>query len=170
MKFLSRALPHSENISTGDGLRRVARKKNLVGRYIRGVLSKGGLVPYWGPAFFWLADFFERLNGDENVIFDGAPRRVEEARLLDDFMRDIGRKMPLAIYIRLNPAAARARLINRGRNDDNPRAILARFAFFRRHVRPVIRYYKNRGRLIAVNGEQPVRDVWRDIKIALNLK
>ena len=127
-------------------------------------------MPYWGPAFFWLSDFFERLNGDENVIFDGAPRRIEEAKLMDDFMRDIGRKMPMAIYIRLGAAAARTRLITRGRGDDNPRAISARFAFFRRHVRPVIRFYKNRGRLIAVNGDQSVRDVWRDIKTALNLK
>ena len=58
----------------------------------------------------------------------------------------------------------------RGRNDDTQSAIRRRFAWFRKHVRPVITYYRRRRRLITVNGDQPVRAVWRDIRRALDIR
>lgn len=167
--FLMKALPRTVNISTGDGLRWIMRRKSAVGRYLRGVLTRGGLAPLWSVAYIWLAEFVENLRGDENLIFDGAPRRVDEARLMDDFMRDVGRKPPVAIYLRLSRREATRRLLKRGRFDDNPQAIEERFRFFKSRVQPVIRYYQKRGRLVVVNGEQSVSEVWRDIKKALRL-
>lgn len=168
--LLMKALPKSVNVSTGDGLRRIRRKNNLVGRYVRGILDRGLLMPWWAPTYLWLSAFIEKLAGDENLIFDGAPRRIEEARAMDSFMRDIGRPLPVAIYIRLLRREAEHRLLKRGRHDDNRRAIAGRFRFFETNVRPVINYYRRKKRLIAVNGDQEVLAVWRDIKRALNLK
>ncbi len=165
--LLSGHLRGSVNISTGDSFRRMAKKKNLLGRFLAAILKEGDLVPYWGPAYVWLTRFFERLKGDEDVILDGAPRRIEEARMLDDFMHDLGRPLPIAIYLELPPAAARQRLLKRGRADDNRRAILERFRFFKAYVRPVVGYYRRHGRLITVNGGQAASAVWRDIKRAL---
>lgn len=169
-RLLLSALRRSRGVSTGDEFRRIARRKNLLGRYIDAILHRGDLVPYWGAAYLWLSSFFERFKGDEEVVFSGAPRRVEEARILDDFMRDIGRDMPVAVYLKLSPRQALGRLLKRGRHDDYRRAIAARFAFFQRYVQPVVRYYKNRGRLITINGAQTIPEVWRDIKKALHLK
>lgn len=170
MEFLMRRLPRAKNISTGDGFRRISGRKNLLGRLIKGILDKGDLVPYWGPVYVWLAEFFERLRGDESIILDGAPRRVEEAKIMDDFMRDIGRPLPLAIYLKLSESAACERLLRRGRADDNLPAIRKRFIFFKNYVRPVIRYYKSRGRLIVVDGDQNVEVVRRDIDRLLREK
>lgn len=167
---LLRALPRSVNLSTGKVFRRVASRRNLVGRFIRDILYRGGIVPYWGPAYVWLNAFFERLRGDEHLVFDGAPRLVAEARTMDDFMRDVGRPLPIAIHLRLSLPMARRRLLARGRSDDNRRAIAGRFRFFRECVRSVIAYYRRRGRLITINGDQPVPAVWRDIKRALRLQ
>lgn len=127
-------------------------------------------MPHWAPAYVWLDDFFRRLQRPDHIIFDGTPRRVEEALLLDGVMRDLGRPLPVALYLRLAPRSARVRLIKRGRADDNPQAIAGRFASFRRHVIPIVRYYQRRGRLITVNGDHSVPAVWRDIKRALKLK
>src|SRR3989344_3144267 len=158
-----RAIPKSRQISPGAAFRRIARKDTLVGRYLVGIMRRGALVPYWAAAYVWLTELFERLTGEETLVFTGAPRRIEEARMLDDVMRNLGRPLPIAMYLELSPAVARRRLIARGRFDDNPRAIAGRFAFFRAHVLPVIRYYRNRGRLVTINGDQPVPAVWRDI-------
>lgn len=167
--FLMKALPRTVNISTGDGLRWIMRRKNAVGRYLRGVLTRGGLAPLWSVAYIWLSEFVENLRGDENVILDGAPRRVDEARLMDDFMRDVGRELPVAVYLKLSRREATRRLLKRGRFDDNPQAIEERFRFFKSRVQPVIRYYQKRGRLVVVSGEQSVPEVWRGIKKALRL-
>lgn len=169
-EFLRRSLRKSRILSTGDGFRRISSRPNFLGRYIREIYRRGGLMPYWAAAHVWLGNFFSRLSREEHIIFEGAPRRVEEAPVLDDFMRDVGRELPVAIYVRLPERAARERLLGRGRDDDNRRAITGRFAFFREHVTKVIVYYRRRGRLITINGEQSVEAVWRDIKKALRLR
>ena len=167
---LLKALPRAKQISTGEGLRRMALRKNLVGGYIREILNHGNLAPYWAPTSIWLSEFLERLKGDEPLVFDGAPRRIEEAKMLDDFMKDVGRPAPFAVYLRVSQRSALRRLLERGRSDDNRRAIAARFRFFRTDVHPVIRYYQHRTRLAVINGDQSVEDVWRDIKKALRLR
>ncbi|MDP3727043.1 MAG: nucleoside monophosphate kinase [bacterium] len=166
---LLRALPGSINLSTGKAFRRFAKRPTRVGRFVKGIIERGGIMPYWAPAYVWLNAFFENLRGDESVVFDGAPRLVAEARMIDDFMRDTGRSAPVVIYLALHEQEARRRLLARGRNDDTPAAIHRRFAWFREHVRPVISYYRQRRRLMTVNGDQPVPAVWRDIKKALRI-
>lgn len=170
-KFLFRAWGRrGREISTGDGLRRIAQRRGLVGQYVKRVLDRGGLVPAWGPAHIWLSAFIERLGGDEHIVFTGAPRRIEEAAMLDGFMRDIGRPLPRAIYLAVSDRAARDRLFSRGRYDDTARAIQRRINFFKVHVSKVIHYYRRRRRLIEINGNQDVRAVWRDIRRALRLR
>ena len=167
---LLQVLPRSVDLSTGGTFRRIAARSNLVGRFTRGVLSRGGIMPYWAPAYVWLNAFFEQFKGDESLILDGAPRQVAEAEMMDDFMHDVGRPLPVAIYLKLSARAARDRLLARGRADDNARAIAGRFAFFQRNVRPVIAYYRQHRRLITINGEQSPAEVWRDVRKALGLK
>ena len=169
VRFLRRALPRSVEISTGDALRAVARRRNRAGRHIAAILRRGGIAPYWSAIYVWLRALFERLNGEEDLIFSGGPRLIEDARMLDDVMTDLGRPLPIVVYLTLSAAEARRRLIKRGRSDDNPRAIAGRFQFFQREVLPVVAYYRRRSRLITINGDQPVPAVWRDIRRALRL-
>lgn len=166
---MQRVLPRGVNLSTGGTFRRFAKRPTLVGRFIKRIIERGGIIPYWAPAYVWLNEFFERFRGDESIVFDGSPRLTAEAEMLDDFMRDVGRPLPVAVYLVLGERQAAHRLLKRGRNDDTPSAIRRRFVWFRKHVRPVIAYYRRRGRLIAVNGDQPVSAVWRDIRKALHL-
>mgnify|MGYP001609965109 CR=1 FL=1 len=134
------------------------------------VHDHGRLLPAWTPIFLWLKEFFEHLDGDESVIFTSGPRRVEEAKMLDQFLTDIGRPPPVVIYLRISPKVAMGRLRKRGRSDDSIQAIRNRLAFFNDHVRPVLAYFQKRGRLVAIDGEQSVPDVWADIKRKLRLK
>lgn len=168
--FLLKVLPKARRISTGDGLRRMAGRSNAVGRFAKRVIERGGLFPAWTPIYLWLSEFIEKLDGDESVIFTSGPRRLEEAAMLDAFLRDIGRPAPVAIYLKLSSAVAKSRLLARGRSDDSPRAIANRITFFKHNVQPVIRYFQRRGRLIVVDGMQPIPEVWREIKKKLQLQ
>jgi len=53
------------------------------------------------------------------------------------------------------------------RADDKPRAIKKRLEEFKGETKPVIDYYKKQGRLIKINGEQSIEDVFKDILRAL---
>jgi len=53
------------------------------------------------------------------------------------------------------------------RADDKPKAILKRLEEFKKHTIPVIKYHKKQGRLIEINGEQSIKDVFKDILKAI---
>ena len=50
------------------------------------------------------------------------------------------------------------------RSDDKPEAIRARLDYYKREVEPVVKYYEKQKRLIRVDGEKSVEDVYQDIK------
>ena len=168
--FLLKALPKARRISTGDGLRRMSRRRGVIGDFVRSILNKGGLFPAWTPIYLWLSEIIERMDGDESFIFTSGPRRLEEARMLDQVLTDLGRPLPLAFYLKLSPKVAAERLQRRGRTDDNAHAIANRLAFFKEHVRPVIEHYRSIGRLVEIDGNQSVDGVWMDMKKKLKLR
>lgn len=52
-------------------------------------------------------------------------------------------------------------LIRRG--DDTIRAVKKRLSWFKKEVQPIINYYRKTGRLIKINGEQSIENVFKDI-------
>jgi len=53
------------------------------------------------------------------------------------------------------------KLIQRG--DDTIKAVKNRLKWFKVEVQPIINYYRKTGRLIKINGEQSIEDVFKDI-------
>lgn len=53
------------------------------------------------------------------------------------------------------------------RIDDNLPAIKERLSWFRTDVQPVINFYKKTGRLIRINGEQSIENVFKDVLKAI---
>lgn len=168
--LLAQVLLHARVVSTGEAFRSIVKRKNFLGNYIRKIYDRGGLMPYWAAAHVWLNIFFQNLQQNESIIFEGAPRRIEEAPMLDHFMRDIGRSLPIAIYLKLSSREAERRLLSRGRYDDNNHAIRGRIKFFHEHVQPVIEYYRRHQRLITIEGERSVGEIQSDIRKALRLR
>lgn len=53
------------------------------------------------------------------------------------------------------------------REDETPQAIARRLASYHRSTAPIIQYYKQKGKVIEINGEQQVDEVYKDILGAL---
>ncbi len=53
------------------------------------------------------------------------------------------------------------------RLDDKPESIKQRFEEFRENTQPAVNYYRKQKRLIEINGEQSIEDVFKDILKAL---
>lgn len=167
---LARVLRPSYYLEIGKHIRSSSGKPTLGGQRIAATTTRGELIPTWALIALLGHEFMARISPRVHVITDGVPRRLAEARMLDEIMGDTGRSLPLAIYLTLSEREARRRLIKRGRSvDDNPVAIRRRFKWFREEVRPVIGYYRRRGRLITINGDQSMEAVWRDVRRALKL-
>lgn len=159
------------HMETGKFLRDLLASKNpTTERAEELIMKKGGLFPWWFPMFLWLRELIEHGYADRHIIGDGTPRRVVEAKFLDDVMSWHGRSLPVCIYVEVSRAEAMRRLLDRGRADDNRQAIKNRLNYFSREVMPVIRYYARRGRVIRVNGSLPPAEVFAEIDRALTAR
>jgi len=54
------------------------------------------------------------------------------------------------------------------RPDDNPEAINNRLDYYEDKVVPVVNYYKDKNRLVIINGEQPIEKVFEDVLKAVS--
>ena len=157
-------------ISTGDLFRELKTKDTDVGHRVKKILEEGGL-PYDDLAtMLWMYEISFTVGVNEGIIFDGAPRRLVEAKNIDNFFTFLERLDALKIiYLRVSSEEIERRLLERGREDDKSVAIANRIAYFHRDVIPVIEYYKNQNRIIEINGEQNVENIHKDIVKALGL-
>ena len=159
----------AHHMETGRFLRGIIYKQtNETTRIARRLLGQGRLFPSWFSSYTWLRELIEHGKVVKHLVFDGAPRRIWEAELLDEVLAWHSRSLSLCIYIDVTQRTAVGRLMGRKRSDDTPRAIKNRMDFFSKEVLPVIRYYKKNRRLIHINGEQPIEDVFQGVVTSLS--
>jgi len=155
-----------ELISSGDLLRNRKQENDFTGNKIASVIDKGGIV--LTPVIFklWLDKFeiLKKKKSFKGFIFEGSPRKILEAFLLNETLEwfEWGENIKI-ILIDISPKEAIARLLKRGREDDTILGIKKRLKWFKTNVWPVINFYKKTKKLIKINGEQSVENVFNDI-------
>ena len=157
-------------VQTGDMLRERARKNDVVGDRLRYVLDNGLLVPTPIVFSLWMPILEHAYNnpGVLGIIFDGNPRKLYEAQMLEEVLamfewQDFFR----VCYLNVSREVAKQRLLLRMREDDKAEKIESRLDWFESEVQPVIDYYKNKGVLCDINGEQPIEGVYKELRVKL---
>ena len=157
-------------ISTGELFRGLEEVETEAGRRVKEILKSGGLPPEEMAVMLWMHEMAFTVQEDEGVIFDGTPRRLQEAVQMDRFLEFVKRKaVTKVIHLAVNPEEVTRRLLDRKRKDDTAEAIRKRIEYYYDEVVSTVEYYKQQNRLIEINGEQAVEDVFRDLLVALNL-
>ncbi len=154
------------HITTGGGFREFIKKDTYLSSLARKVNEEGKLQPEFLAVWNWVNIFINNLKGGETVILDGAPRKPFEVHSLHSFLTFTGYEKPLVIYLDVSETWARARLMERGRNDDkNEVEVNRRLAWFETEVLPAIDVYLHDPRysVIHINGEQSIEDVHQEI-------
>jgi len=161
-----------ELISSGALLRKRATVSDFVGKRINELITKGILTPT--PIIFhlWLHRFEElQEKGVKKIIFEGSPRKVYEAMLLEEILPFYHWKGNVrAIHIDISDEEAMKRLLGRARSDDDKEAIQNRLEWYKEEVAPVVQYYRDKGVLTEINGEQSIEDVQKEILETLQLQ
>lgn len=133
-----------------------------LGEKIREVRSTGQYLPDEMVSEI----LFKRLNEADcanGFVLDGVPRSIDQAKVIQTFLREQGKQMDVAFYLQISEAESLKRLIARGRFDDTPENIKGRLANFHQRVDPLIVFYKDQGILQEVNGERSVEEIHNDI-------
>lgn len=153
-------------IYTGDKIRDLVNKNNsLTAELAKAIMLAGDIEPSFISVWSWCDDLVKNIRKDNNLIMDGSPRMLSEAKMLDEAFDFYKRKNVKPIFIETSAEWSTKRLLGRKRIDDTEEVIKHRLGFFDREVAPVIDYYEkeSKHKLIRVNGEQSVEEVHQEI-------
>jgi adenylate kinase len=148
-------IPH---ISTGDILRQAIAEKTPLGIQAQNYMDRGELVPDQLVQDL-VQNRLKQPDAKLGWILDGFPRKVTQAAFLEELLVEIGQGAASVINLDVPDEVVIARLLERGRKDDNQEVIARRLEVYRDETAPLIEYYKNRQQLITVNGNQSPADV-----------
>jgi adenylate kinase len=79
-------------IATGDLFRDLSKNNSATAIRVKKVMEEGGLPFDYLAIALWVHKIACELKEDQGLMVDGAPRRMNEATVLEDFLDFLGRK------------------------------------------------------------------------------
>jgi adenylate kinase len=153
-------------IETGERFRQFIKEHSLSSRLAAEIYKTGSRQPDFIAVWMWSHLLVERMTGEEHVIFDGTPRSLHEAQIIDTAITFYNRQHPQVIYLNISREASKARMIARRRMDDiNPEEIERRLSWFETDVIPAVEYFRKHSKynFVELHGEQPVEVVQQEL-------
>lgn len=153
-------------VETGEKFREFIRKDTYSAQISKKIYDEGTLQPIFLACLNWGDVLLSELDANMHLVFDGAPRALVEAQVLDTAMDFYKRDNITVIHINVSRSWSEERLLSRGRMDDQTLTkINKRLDWFDRDVQPAIEYYKQnpKYKFIEVNGEQTIDAVQNEI-------
>ena len=182
-------IPH---ISTGDIFREMRAQNSVIGKKVRELIDNGNLVPDEITNQI-AADRLARPDCKQGFVLDGYPRNLVQAQFLEQkkhvnkciyvevsnaesIKRITARRVCSVckadyntIYIKPKKEGVcdkcNGKLMQR--DDDTPEAVKKRLGIYYKETKPLLGFYKKKGVLLKVNGEQPVDKVFEGVVAGL---
>ncbi|MDR1969943.1 MAG: nucleoside monophosphate kinase [Candidatus Nomurabacteria bacterium] len=139
---------------------------------INAIINRGELVPddTTNRVILEILDR-ESIDGERgDVILDGYPRRLEQAKFLiqHNEERYNHHNINLALMIDVNKDEVLKRMLLRGRADDTPEKIERRLAIYHAAINPILDYFSKQGILVLhVDGNGSIDEIHENIEAEL---
>ena len=151
------------HISTGDLFRNNIKNETQLGLIAKSYIDEGKLVPDQVTIDMLKSKVsnFSKTNG---FIFDGFPRTISQAKVLDKFLDSIKMNIKATISLDVEEFILEERLINRGKtnnrsDDQNINKIRNRFKEYNKKTLPLINYYKSLNKFYSINGTGTIDEI-----------
>jgi len=144
-------------LSSGHIFREMAKEKSPLGRYMKETVNAGVLVPD-DKTISIVEEYLSKAEYKNGYILDGFPRTTPQAQLFSNGVDKV-------VYLRVSDREALWRISGRNdnREDETLQAIRRRIESFHTHTEPVIQFYRDKGLLVEVDGEQGIEDITNEI-------
>jgi len=157
-------------LSTGDMLRAARASGSPLGVKVAAIMDSGSLVS--DEIVIALIDEALTVHAAApGFIFDGFPRTLAQAEALDALLAGRGRAIDIVVRLEVDDSALLERIAKRfseqGRPDDNPATFKVRLDAYNAQTAPLIPYYRDLGKVTAVDGMASIEAVARDIDAAI---
>lgn len=178
-------IPH---ISTGDILRDIREKDTPLGHKIKALIDNGKLVPDEIVDEIVMHRLSEK-DAKKGYILDGFPRKLSQAEFLDSHAK-IDKVIVLIVSDKESVRRISARRVcfkcHEGyntiyikpkksgicdkcggklvvRDDDKPAAVKERLKKYHEATEPLLKFYDKKGVIVRIDGEQSIKDVFKEI-------
>jgi len=160
------SFPH---LVSGDLVRKYAAEdKGIMGRICTEALRLGHYVADSEMFVLWKARLKEK-DVENGFVIDGFPRNMSQALFLDEKLEKYGKETFLVIYLNVREKVSIDRLLKRGRRNpdgslaDSPENIRERLRRYKAEEKDVLDFYRKKGVLQEINGEQSIEEIHDDI-------
>lgn len=180
-----------KHVSTGDIFRDNIARKTPIGIKIKDIIDSGNLCPD-DLTIEIVRNRLSEKDLENGYLLDGFPRNLYQAENLEkicapDIVLNIDVDLDLvqkrissrrfcgnckgtfSALVLENPNVCPecgSSLITR--KDDEESAVKERLVVYKKQTEPLIEYYKNLGKLISVDGNKTIEEVYQEIKKVLN--
>lgn len=156
-------------ISTGQRFREFVSQQTYTSAISRKINESGGLQPEFLAVWNWSSILIDYIQDDGSIIFDGAPRKLHEAEVLDSAISFYDWHKPLVLEIDVDLEECVKRMLLRKRADDTEEVIRERLSWYDRDVAPMLEWYKSNSTYTykKINGNRTVDEIWVDIQKVL---
>ena len=153
-------------LSTGDLLRNEIKNKTKLGSEISSIINSGELV-----SDEIVSNLIEKFVSNDTyknqIIFDGYPRTLIQAKNLDNLLKKHKQKIDMVLKLSVSLETVKKRILERQtqekRADDNEEIAIKRYKTYEKSSEPVIDYYKQSNLLKVVNGEAAISEINSEI-------
>ncbi len=159
-------------ISTGDILRDEIKKDTEIGKRIIDDMNNGNFVNDE-----IVNELIEKIisgpNKHNNIIFDGYPRSLSQAKNLDNLLENLKLQIDLVFFLNVNKATIIKRIERRKilekRSDDDLNTILKRYDTYMETTRPVLDFYSKKLNFKEIDGSAEIQEITSKIDTFINV-
>ncbi len=160
------------HISSGELLRHEIRRNSDIGRQVRDIISKGHLASDEIINKLIRKTIKQASRNYRGFIFDGYPRTVQQAKMLDEMLAEVNQKIEVILNLDVEEDTLVTRLLSRGqtsgRNDDNLTTIKNRLEVYKSVTMPILDYYSTRDCYTRINNNTTMEDCFTQVTEAVD--
>lgn len=158
-------------LTSGDLVRdAAANDPGMIGDACRQALKTGGYVADTEMFVLWKRRLKEK-DASKGWILDGFPRNIKQAKFLDAKIKKYGYAVDAVLHLKISQEESMRRLVKRARPlmpgstelHDSPERIQSRLRVYYKNEPLLLDYFRDRGVLVEINGEQSPEMVYKEI-------
>jgi adenylate kinase len=154
---------HIPHVSTGEILRQAMKEQTPLGIKAQSYVDSGELVPDQLVQDL-VEERLEQPDAKSGWILDGFPRKVTQAAFLEELLHKTNQGGERVVNLDAPDDVVVSRLLARGRKDDTEEVIRRRLEVYRNETAPLIDYYRDRQKLLTINGDQSQEEVTDELQ------
>ncbi len=152
-------------VATGDMFRNHIKNETPLGKLAQFYIDKGDLVPD-EVTVNMIKEEITKNPEASGIIFDGFPRTIVQAEVLDELLKDNNQKIDAVFALEVPEEVLIQRILNRGKtsgrkDDTDPRTIKRRLEKYHTATEPLKKYYDEKQVLHSIDGLQSIDEIHR---------